>query len=181
LALFAQDLVDFVIGKQWDEAVLVLGAFGIFEAINAVGSNWTAFMRATGRTRPLAVVSVVGMATFVLATPLLFIFEMPGFVAMVGITAGVALAQRLYYLATVFPGFGFIGQALRGFAPVVPSALAVLGMRLVLEGDRTAGTAALELSVFLVVTAIATYALERPLLREAMGYLRRRSAAPQAA
>jgi hypothetical protein len=69
-------------------------------------------------------------------------------------------------------------HALRAVLPSVPAVAVVLGARL-LEGstERTLALAAGELTTYLAVTALATWAFERDLLREALGYLRRRSGA----
>ena len=46
------------------------------------------------------------------------------------------------------------------------------------EGERTLDLALLELALYLVVTALMTVVLERPLLREARSYLRRPDVRP---
>jgi hypothetical protein len=60
---------------------------------------------------------------------------------------------------------------------VIPAAAVVLAMRAAESGERSAGIAAGELVAFVVVCAVATFMLERDLLREAIGYLRPRTAA----
>ncbi|MBA2630325.1 MAG: hypothetical protein H0U84_04805, partial [Thermoleophilaceae bacterium] len=51
---------------------------------------------------------------------------------------------------------------------------AVLLVRLIEGSERGAGTALAELAFFGVVLALVTWACERPLLREMIGYLRQR-------
>jgi len=67
LTLFASDLVEFGIGEQWRPTVVLLQVFGVNAAVNHVGFNWTAFYRAIGDTRPVAVVSFVTMLGFLAA------------------------------------------------------------------------------------------------------------------
>src|SRR6185503_12842402 len=63
LALFADDLIHFVYGDEWDPAVNLIHAFGLAAAFNHVAYNWSAFFRARGETRPLGVMGVIGLIT----------------------------------------------------------------------------------------------------------------------
>ena len=64
LSLFAADLIEFGIGETWSEALILLQVFGITAAINHIGFNWSAFYRANGQTKPIAVVTVLAFVTF---------------------------------------------------------------------------------------------------------------------
>ena len=180
LALFASDLVEFGIGEQWRPAVVVMQIYGLTAAVNQAGFNWSAYFRARGDTRPLAVSAVVAAIVF-LATgvPLVFAFGLPGLAAGIAAQAGALLVVRGFYLARLFEGFGLLAQLARAVAPTVPAALAVLAVRVAEPGARSIGVAVAELALYVLVVAGATWAFERPLLREALGYLRR--AAPAAA
>jgi hypothetical protein len=105
--------------------------------------------------------------------PLLEWKGLEGFGMAVGVMAGVLLVARGYFLAKLFSGFGIFRHALRAMAPTVPAVAAVLLVRAVESSERTLGLAAMELALYLAVTAAATVMLERPLLSEAIGYLRR--------
>jgi polysaccharide transporter, PST family len=174
LALFASDLVDFVIGPQWEEAVFLVQAFGVLTAINHVGFNWNAFYRARGETRPIAVVNVVTMLAFLAAAvPLLVSRGLDGFAIGMIVVTVTTLAARTYYLTRLFPAFAMARHALRAVAPTMPAVAVVAGMRSLEAGvDRSLGLALAELAVFLAVTLVATVVLERSLLREVAGYLR---------
>jgi len=88
------------------------------------------------------------------------------------VMVGASLAMRALYVRRLFPGFHPLRHAVRGLGPTVPAALAVLGIRAA-GGVGASGAGALaELAVFAAVFAAATAATERPLLREAAGYLR---------
>lgn len=183
VALFAPDLVHFVISDRWEPAVGVVQAFGIGAALNQLGFNWTAFFRALNHTKPMAVVSIMNLGCFLLVTaPLLIAFGLPGLAIGWIVARVVALAGRTYYLARLFAGFRMLRHAARAIAPMAPALGLTLLMRVVFSaGERTAAEAAAELVVFTTVTVAATVYFERELLREVVGYmLRRRSGATAA-
>lgn len=180
LALFAPDLVEFVLGDRWEPAVLLLQAFGLIAAVNHIGFNWSAYYRALGNTRPIAWVGGIFVAVYLtVAMPLLAIDGLEGLAIGMAIAAAAGLAARAYYVTRLFPHFHALAHSMRAIAPTIPAAGAVLGLRMLESGERTAGMAAVEFAVFVAVTLAATGLLERPLLREVLGYLRRgRAAAP---
>ena len=57
LALFGSDLVGFVLGDEWEPAVVLLGGLAVATALQQLGYNWFAFYRARGESRPQAVES----------------------------------------------------------------------------------------------------------------------------
>jgi O-antigen/teichoic acid export membrane protein len=174
LTLFARDLVEFALGQQWLGAIAVLQAFGLIMAANQVAFNWSAFMRATNDTRPLAVSGVAAMATFVaVGVPLMFGLGIDGYVsAMIAVTA-VQLAARTFYLKRLFAGFRLLTHMGRAAAPVVPAVGVVLGLRMLEGAGRGIGVVLAEVALYAAVTVAATIFFERRLLREIMGYLRR--------
>ena len=179
LTLFASDLVRFGIGERWHPAVVVLQVFGIAAAINHIGFNWTAYLRALDRTRPIAVAAVAATATF-LATgiPLLLLIGLRGFAVGILAQGVAALVVRLYCLRRVFPAFMFARHALRSFAPAILAAGVILALRAVEAGHRTLGIALVELGVYVLVTAAVSWYLESELVREAFGYVVDRSPSP---
>ena len=74
--------------------------------------------------------------------------------------------------------FQILLHSARAIAPSVPAAASILLLRAVTDLDRSVSLAFAELGLYLLVTVVATWALERPLLREVVGYLR---AAPRPA
>jgi O-antigen/teichoic acid export membrane protein len=174
LSLFAADLIEFGIGEQWEEALILLQVFGLTAAVNHIGFNWGAFYRAVGNTRPLAVVSVAALSAFLAApAPLLFAYGLEGFAAGMGVMAAVTLSARWYYLTRLFPGFEVASYMLRAIAPTLPAAAAVLIPRAAFDIERSLEVALAELAAYLLVTAVGTLVLEGPLIREAISYLRR--------
>ena len=175
--LFAEDLVDFILGSEWEPAILLLQGLGVAAAFEQLGYNWFSFFRARGDSRPQAIESAVMVAGFlVFAVPALFIWGFWGFIA--GRVAGtlVQLAVRQAYLRRLFPKVNLAAIGARALAPVLAGAAAAVGLRLALwGGDRTAVQAIAELALFVGVTGLATWLTERLLLRELLGYLRTRA------
>jgi O-antigen/teichoic acid export membrane protein len=167
--LFAPDLVKFVLGDKWQPAVILLQGLAAAAAIQQVGWNWFSFYRAGGNPRPQAVESAVMVASFgALALPALIAWGAAGFVW--GRIAGALamLAVRRTYVRRLLPKVELLGLGLRGFVPVAGGAAAAGALRLSLwGGPRPAWQAALEIAVFVGVTAAVTWAIERPLIREA--------------
>ncbi|HEV2075529.1 MAG TPA: hypothetical protein VGR10_04775, partial [Thermoleophilaceae bacterium] len=164
-----------VLGDSWAPAVGVLQVLGTVVALKQVGFNWTAFMRARGETRPLAVNGVLGMAAFLAAgVPLMYTLGLDGYVVGVAAVAAAQFLSRMYYLGRLFPGFSIGRHLARAVAPSVPAVASVLLFRALLDPSvtRSPGIAAAEAVVYVAVTVAVTIVLERPLVREAIGYLR---------
>lgn len=178
LAVFADDIAHFALGKRWESTAWLLGVTGLLAGFRQIGFNWTIFMRAVNRTRPMFVASLLNLVAFaVIALPCIILLKLPGYaIGMASMTA-VQIASRGYYMARLFPGFRILPHILRAIAPSVPAAGAVLLVRLAEGGERTAALAAGEVVLYVVVTAIATWAFERDLLREIVGYLRKATGA----
>jgi O-antigen/teichoic acid export membrane protein len=174
VALFAGDLVQFGIGEHWVPAVGIISVFGLIAAVNHLAYNWDDYFRALDDTRPVAVWAWANLATTLVATlPLLLVFGLDGFAAGMVVNTLVSLVVRVRYLMRLFPGFEMLRHAARAAAPTVPAAAAVLIMRqLPMSDHKTLAMALVELTTFVVVTGVATAALERSLVREVVGYLR---------
>lgn len=173
VSLFGADLVHHVLGDRWEPAIVLLRVFGLVAGLGHIGFNWTAFYRARGDTRPIAVWSALCMIAFLAAAiPLLGAYGLTGFAIGIAVMTAVSLAVKGHYLARLFSAGVVLRHAARAIAPSVPAALVVLAMRAA-EGAGKGGAEALaELVAYLGVTALATYALERDLLREIVAYLR---------
>ncbi len=174
LSLFAADLIEFGIGEGWSEALILLQVFGVTAAINHIGFNWSAFYRANGQTKPIAIVTVLVLAVFcATSVPLIFSDGLDGFAFGIAAMTVVGLAARFYYLVKLFPAFGILRHIVRAIAPTIPAAGVVLLLRVAVDAERTLDLALFELAVYVAVTAVMTWVLERPLLREAGSYLRK--------
>ena len=182
LALFTPDLIEFGIGERWRPAAIVIQVFGLSAAVNQIGFNWDAYFRARDDTRPIAVASLISAAVFVaVAIPLMIAEGLTGFAIGMGVVALTMLACRGFFLTRLFDGFDMARHVARAMAPTVPAVAAALALRAGAGLDRTLGVALAELALYVAVTGVATWIFERDLLREALGYLRRRNEAGAAA
>jgi O-antigen/teichoic acid export membrane protein len=173
LALFAPDLVQFVLGEKWRVAQGLIQALGLMLALRQVAFNWSIFINAVGDTRPLAVHAVVTLLTFAAITvPLMFSLGLTGYA--IGMTATVVaeIIVRTYFLARLFGTRRILNHVIPAALPVVPAVAAVLCVRFAIGGERTIELALAELALYVVVAAGATYMIGRALVLEALGYLR---------
>ena len=174
LALFAGDLVHFVLGERWRPAVGLLAVFGVMAGVRQIGFNWQIFMRAVNDTRPLFVAAVTNLvATLAITIPLVLAYGITGYA--IGMAAGVVVQviQRGHYLKRLFAGHSPIGHTVRAIAPsVAPTALVLLLRAATTGATRTPLLVAAELTLYVVATAGGTWLFERDLLREMAGYLR---------
>jgi O-antigen/teichoic acid export membrane protein len=175
LALFAGDLVDFVIGDQWRPAVGLLAAFGLTCAVGQVAFNWAAFMRATNNTRPLLVSSVLNLVVFALVSvPAMYAWGVTGYAAGFAASNAVQLVIRSYYMGRMFEGFSVLRQMLRAVAPTAPPAALVLALHVLAPDGRTLSRAIAEVGAYSLGVILLTWVFERSLVTELIGYLRGR-------
>jgi polysaccharide transporter, PST family len=178
LVLFSDDLVRFVLGDEWEGAVVLLQGLGAASALYNLGYGWIAFARGLGRPRPPALEAVVAVIVFGAAVPLLLAFGPTAYVlAIVGSSLAI-LVVRAHFVHQLLPGVRIGALALRASWPVVAAAAAPVAIRLALwGGERTAVQAAVELAAFLAVYAAIVLAAERPLLAELRRGIRQPAAA----
>lgn len=183
IALFAPDLVNFVLGSRWSSAIPVIQAFGLVALVNQVGFNWSAFFRATGDTRPIGVAAgIMTLAVTGIAVPLLWVGDLAGYALGMGLAATVMVGVRLIYLRRLFSLAPIAVNIARGVFPALVALAGAGGIRLLLwGGERSEQHALLELVAFAALTAAVTLLSERVLLGEFRGYLRRRPAVEQPA
>jgi hypothetical protein len=116
------------------------------------------------------------------AVPGLALWGATGFVVGRALVSLAMLAVRAHYVKRLLPHVRLWMLGVRGVLPVLPGVAAAVALRLVLwGGERPLWQALCELALFLAVTALATRALERDLLREFVRYLRTGNLAPAAA
>ena len=176
LTLFGADLVDFVLGSSWEEAIPLIQIFGLIFGFGSIAFAWSVFYKAQGITRPVAVSGIVAVVVFFAVTvPLMLTVGVIGYGIGMAAAMLVQLVLRGYYLARLFPGFNLVLHALRSVSTIVPAVAGVLLIRLVEGGGgRTAGTAFLEIVVYVLIVAATTFAFERRLIKEVVGYLKGR-------
>lgn len=181
LALFAHDLVHFVLGDRWRPAVGLLVAIGLTSGFGQVAFNWALFLRALNRTRPIFVVALLDMVVFfAVAIPAMLTLGLVGYAVGIAASTVVQIVARGYVMRRLFGGFDVLGQLLRAIAPTVPAAALVLLIRLLIPGDRPPALAAAELVVYALATVAFTLTFERRLVAELAGYLGSGTARPSA-
>jgi PST family polysaccharide transporter len=171
LSLFAADLIHFVIGDRWEEAVVLLQLLGAATAVHHIGFNWHAFYRARGHTGPIAVTAVAAIAVFVAVAPwLMSAYGTKGLGLAFLTMEVVGLSLRAVYVRRMFPEFRVLRHSLRALLPSLAVAALLLAVRSAEVGEREAWVALVELGGCTAAVLALTLVIERPLLREALGY-----------
>jgi peptidoglycan biosynthesis protein MviN/MurJ (putative lipid II flippase) len=149
---------------------------GVSAALDQIGFNWTAFARARGETRVLAIASVLTMAvTLGLGVPLLLDHGLPGLAIGIGAGTVTSLVVRVVYLTRLFPALDMVGHVARAVAPTALAAVPIVVERLAFGYDDPSSLprAVVEFAAYLVLAAALTWRAEGGLLRESLGYVRR--------
>lgn len=174
LALFAGDLVTFLLGERWRSATDLLAAMGLIIGLSQVAFNWSIFMRAVNNTKPLFQASLFRLGSFAAITaPALLALGLTGYAIGLASAVSVQLVVRSYFLRRMFAGFSLTRHLVRAVGPVVPAAAAVLLVRLAVGPERTLAMALGELALYVLLAIAFTLLFERRLVRELSGYLRR--------
>ena len=183
IVLFAPDLVEFVLGDEWEPAVVLLQGLAVATGLQQLGFNWFSFYRARGDSRPQAVeAGVMAVAFLAFAVPGLALWGATGFVVGRALVSLAMLVVRARYVHRLLPNVRLWTLGLRGVVPVLAGTAAALALRLALwGGERPLWQVLCELALFLGVTALTTRQLERDLLREFTRYLRTGNLTPAAA
>ena len=171
IVLFAADLVAFVLGDEWEAAVVLLQGLAVAGALQQVGYNWFAFYRARGQTRPQAVETGCGALAFLaLAVPGLVLLGAEGFVVGRVAAVLVVLVVRWVYVRRLLPGVRIGALVAPALLPLTLAALSTLALRAVLwGGERSVAQALAELALFVAVYVAGALRSERSLLSELRG------------
>jgi O-antigen/teichoic acid export membrane protein len=180
VALFAPDLIRFVIGEKWARApapaTTLLEIYGVVAALNHIGFNWDDYYRARGTTKPVLVATVApAFISLLVGVPLLFDIGLTGLAIGVAVGALVAVLIRAIYVRRLFDGFAFIAHAWRAILPTLPAAIIVLIISTVISGHKTLLEALGELVVYGIAVLAGSWLFERELILELIAYARRPS------
>ncbi len=175
LALFAPDLVRYTLGERWAPATGLIAASGLIAGFSQIGFNYSIFLRAVNRTRPMFVCSLLNLVCFaVVGVPLILTLGLTGYALAFGAMTAVQIAARGYYLSDMFSGFRMTRHFLRALAPSVPAAAVVLALRTLAPLPHELPLALAQLALYVTVTIATTLWLEGALVRELRGYVRGR-------
>jgi len=171
LALFAGDLVTYVLGERWRPAGGLIAAFGLILATRQIAFNWIAFFNAVGNTKPIAVNGVLQLAVFAIVTgPLMMLMGLSGYAIGMAVSVVAEIALRGHYLRGLFAEFRLTSHILRAVVPTIPPAATVLGVRVITDIPQSASMALAELCLYVIVTAVSIYLFERRFLTEVLSY-----------
>jgi hypothetical protein len=112
--------------------------------------------------------------------PLLIEHGLSGLAIAIGAGTVTSLVVRVAYLTKLFPALDMVGHVARAVAPTALAAAPIVVERLAFGYGNpfSAARAAGELTAFVLVAAALSWRLERTLLLEAVGYLRRARTPP---
>ena len=180
--LYSPDLVRLVLGEEWRGATLLLQLTGLAAVVNQIGFNWTAYFRSIARTRPLAIASWCSLAAFLLVPfPLLLASGLAAYGWGTVVSTTLNVAVRRLYLRSLFPGLRLARPACRALAPgVLATGLVALG-RLAAGEERPLLHVLAEFGLFAAAVLLLAFLLERRLLAEVAGYVRRPRPSPSPA
>ena len=175
LALFSGDLITYLFGPEWEPAIGLLAAIGLITGIGQLAFNWALFLRAVNETQPIFVGAAVNLVVFFgVSLPAILTLGLPGWAVGIAAAMLVQLGIRRHYMRRLFPRFDIVRQFVRAASPVVPAAAVVLLLRALLPVERSLLLAIAELVLYGALTAALTFLLERTLVMEVVGYLRRK-------
>jgi hypothetical protein len=126
----------------------------------------------------MAVLGLINVAAFFTITvPLFVALGMQGLALGWLMLSAVTLSTRTYYLKRVFPGFSMGRHALRAMLPSVPAVGVILVYRALVGSEHSLGGAIAALVAYGAITVVASFSIERALLREVISYVRPRPTA----
>ena len=174
LAIFAQDIVQFLIGPQWSQIVLLLRVEGVGEVVNAIGTTWNIFYLAAGDNRPVLWLGLLTNVLLIVAVGALApFFGYTGFAGAIGLTVVLGLVVRRHFIRRLLPGVPVLTLAI----PSVSAGLIAGACTLALDWQLGAPTwpgLVLRVAVFLGVYLAICLGLQRQLVGEGLMLLRQR-------
>ena len=175
---------SFVLGDEWEPAVVLLQGLAVATALQQLGFNWFSFYRARGDSRPQAVEAGVDggrVPRARRARARALGRHRASWSAGRSSRSPCSWSARAT-CAGCCPACGSGRSGCAALAPVAAGAAVAVALRLALwGGERPLWQVLCELALFLGVTAICTRQLERDLLREFTRYLRTGNLTPAAA
>jgi O-antigen/teichoic acid export membrane protein len=179
LALFAPDLVTYVLGDRWRSAQVLLQTFGLIIAVRQIAFNYVVFFSAVGNTRPMAVIGGAQVAVFLAVTaPLMILFGLTGYAIGMAVSVVCEIFLRGFFLRRLFAHFHLVRHIARAVMPIVPPVAGVLVLRLADWGQRPLSQVLAELAVYALANVLALWLFERRLLGEMAGYVVGRGTSP---
>jgi len=166
LAIFAPDLVRFILGSKWEPAVALFVAQGFAVAVGSVGYSWDVFFRARAETRPTLVISAIGTAwVFLILLPVVVLGGLKGAAWAIATMGPIAVFARQAMMRRLFPGLNLFLNARREFLASGTAALLALGLRWATGPPTTVVWFAGVVVLFVALSALMFLIVDRELLR----------------
>jgi len=173
LMLFAGDLVEFILGAEWEPAVPLIVGMAAAAGVQQFGYNWFSFYRAQGNSRPQAVETWTLVAVFLaLSVPGYLIFGVWGLVAGRILASCAMVAVRWVYIERLLPSARLFPLVIAVGWPVAAAGIVIVAAKLALGTSGGAAVALAELILWLSMLTALFWRRERILLDELRGYLR---------
>jgi glycosyltransferase involved in cell wall biosynthesis/O-antigen/teichoic acid export membrane protein len=166
LAIFAPDLVRFILGPKWEPAVALFVAQGFAVAVGSIGYSWDVFFRARAETRPTLIISAIGTAwVFLILLPVVVLGGLKGAAWAIATMGPIAVFARQGMMRRLFPGLNLFLNARREFLASGTAALLTLGLRWAVGPPTALLWFAVFVVLFLALSALMFVMVDRELLR----------------
>ncbi len=166
LALFAPDIVRFILTERWRGAEFFLRAQGIALLFGATINGWDSVLKARNRTHVIFLMSLFFGACFVaIFVPAVVLFGRVGVAFAIVVIAAVILVTRFVVLQRLGLGMSIVEIGGRSLAAAAIAVAAVLAMSSLPHAPSLQYTA-IRVAVYLLVYACALGCFEFNLLRE---------------
>ena len=176
VALFSSDFVHFVLGDEWHSAAGLLAAVTLTCGVGQVAFNWGVFLRAVNNTKPIFRARLVEVVVFLFVSlPAILAFGLTGYAIGFAAVTVSQLFVRGYYMRKLFGRFSATRQLVRSVIPVIPPAALIFLVRGGVQTDRSLARAIAEAVLYCIAAIVSTVLIERDLVRESLGYLRRKA------
>ncbi|MGQ0831591.1 MAG: oligosaccharide flippase family protein [Microthrixaceae bacterium] len=176
LALFASDLVRFVLGAAWEPATLLFRMSGLAVTIGSIGFSWDIFLRARGETKPTLLFKTISEAwVFVVLLPSVVLWGIDGAAWAVGSLGVVSVAVRQLFVNRIFDDVPLVRVAWREIVATGAAAALLVGVRTQWTPGSVAGLVG-QVTIYVTASAAAVIVTDRTFVRD----LFRRVRAPAA-
>lgn len=173
LALFAGDLVTFVLGPAWAPATLLFRMSGLAVTTGSIGFSWDIFLRARGETKPTLVFKTISEGwVFVVLLPAVVFWGLDGAAWAVGSLGVVSVAVRQVFVSRLFDDVRLVRVAWREIAATGGAALLVIVLRGAWTPRSVAGFVG-QVTFYVVMSGVAVLLVDATFLRELVARVRR--------
>ncbi|MFZ6004385.1 MAG: oligosaccharide flippase family protein [Actinomycetota bacterium] len=173
LAIFAGDLVRFVLGDDWEPATLLFRLAGLAVTTGSIGFSWDIFLRARGDTKPTLAFKTISEAwVFVVLLPAVVFAGIDGAAWAVGSLGVISVVVRQFFVNRMFDDVPLVRVAWREILATGGAAAALVLVRTQWMPDSAAGFAA-QVTLYTLVSAGSVLAADGIFIRDLARRVRR--------